>query len=83
MKKKIAFFIALLIISIASVFSEEMDEITLGEIKCYELKDGDSYPYERILRLRYDGDYYLQIRYPYETAWLKITEGLLYGDCKM
>lgn len=36
MKKKIAFFIALLIISIASVFSEEMDEITLGEIKCYE-----------------------------------------------
>lgn len=65
----IAFFILFFSISVFS------NEITLGAVKCAEIKD--EHFYERDCRLRYDGKYYLQINSPYTTSWIDLSESQL------
>ena len=48
------------------------DEITLGKVDCIELKNGSVY--DRECKLRYDGNYYLQINSPYTVSWIEIDQ---------
>ena len=48
------------------------DEITLGKVDCIKLENGSVY--DRECRLRYDGNYYLQINSSYTVSWIEIDQ---------
>ena len=48
------------------------DEITLGKVDCIKLENGSVY--DRECKLRYDGNYYLQINSPYTVSWIEIDQ---------
>lgn len=48
------------------------DEITLGKVDCIKIENGNAY--DRECRLRYDGNYYLQINSSYTISWIEIDQ---------